>query len=339
MRVDVVGVIEAAYAIERDDTRWLSALAEHAAPALDKGFGVAAALYKVSDDGHAHIGSSVVVGGDAALFETLRLGTATVPPAFVERMFRVGPKCQSSSTLLGIPKEAFAGLPVAAATLVPKEIFDTHGVISGDPSGTGCTIMAPKRKWGPADRRTVHVWSRIAAHLAAAHRLRGRLASASEPVEAVLSPSGRIEHAEHGARDAASRAALVESAKRLDRARGSLRRRAPLEAVDLWRALVDGRWSLVDHFDNDGRRFLLARPNEPSARSALRALSARQRDALALATLGHGNKFIGYQLGLTSSAVAMLLARAAQKLGVRSRLQLMTAFRRVEQSLRGRART
>jgi DNA-binding CsgD family transcriptional regulator len=187
--------------------------------------------------------------------------------------------------------------------------------------------VSPKRKWGPVDRRTVHVWSRVAAHLAAACRLRDRTASAPETADAVLSPSGRLEQAEPCAQDAASRAALTESAKRIDRARGSVRRRDPVEAMELWRALVDGRWSLVDHFDHDGRRFLFARRNEATASRSAR-LSLKEREVLAHAALGHTNKFIGYQLGLAPSSVAMHLSRCARKLGARSRVELIAMHRR-----------
>jgi DNA-binding NarL/FixJ family response regulator len=168
------------------------------------------------------------------------------------------------------------------------------------------------------------VWTRIAAHLAAAVRLR-REVGHTRPVEAVLSPSGRLEHAESPAQGADVRAALTDGAVRIDRARGSLRRRDPEEAVEIWRALVAGRWSLVDHFDHDGRRFLLARRNEPSG-GTLAGLTAQEHEVLALAALGHTNKLIAYQLGLSPSAVAMRLSRVARTLGVRTRVQLIAAY-------------
>jgi DNA-binding CsgD family transcriptional regulator len=101
-----------------------------------------------------------------------------------------------------------------------------------------------------------------------------------------------------------------------------MRRKDPDEAVALWRALVAGRWSLVEHFDHDGRRYLLARRNEPVA-AKLAGLSLVEREVLALAALGHTNKLIAYQLGLTPSAVAMRLSRVAKKLGVSTRVQLV----------------
>ena len=327
MKADIVGVIEAAYLNEPDDVAWLRALAEVASPGLAQGFGVSAAMYRFSADGHVHIGPIAVASGDPSFFESIREGTSHVPPPLVARMFKTGPSCSSASSLMELPKERWESLPVAGGVLAPRGAFDTMGVTSGDPRGRGCILMAPKRRWGPVPRATAYVWSRVAAHLAAAYRLRRRLSSPAEPPDAVLSPSGRLEHAEPHARDAESRESLTEGARRIERARGSLRRRQPHEAVDVWRALVAGRWSLIDHFDHDGRRFLLARRNDPFAAVAA-SLSTREREVLAHAALGHSNKFIAYELGVSASSVAMHLSRAARKLRVHSRVELIAAYRR-----------
>jgi DNA-binding CsgD family transcriptional regulator len=88
---------------------------------------------------------------------------------------------------------------------------------------------------------------------------------------------------------------------------------------------VDGTWSLVDHVESDGRRWVLARRNAPGARDP-KALSPRERDVLALAALGHSNKYVGYLLGLAPSTVAGHLAAAQRKLRLRSRSELIAMF-------------
>jgi len=87
---------------------------------------------------------------------------------------------------------------------------------------------------------------------------------------------------------------------------------------------VARRWSLVDRFDSDGRRFLVARRNEPDVRDP-RALSPRERQVAAFAALGHSNKLIAYTLGLSASTIATHLAAAMRKLAVRSRVELARA--------------
>jgi DNA-binding CsgD family transcriptional regulator len=161
--------------------------------------------------------------------------------------------------------------------------------------------------------------------MAAAVRL--RLASDREQrVDAVLRPNGAVAHAEADAQPREAREALRSAAAWMDRARGPLRRRDPVEAVEIWRALVAGRWSLVDHFDHDGKRFVLARRNAPAS-PACGDLTPAERTVLEYIALGHTNKFVAYELGISTSGVAMHLGRAAKRLGARSRVELIAAYR------------
>jgi DNA-binding CsgD family transcriptional regulator len=252
-------------------------------------------------------------------------------PEVVARMYLTGPSCAAGSTQYERGAGEWKAEPGIATAIATTPATDGIGVVTGDPSGIGCVFAFPKHDIGPIRRATSLLWSRIAAHIGAAYRLRSAHAP-STGVDAVLSPSGRVEHAETTTQGTNVRAALTEGAKRMGQARGALRRRNPSEAVETWRALVAGRWSLVDHFDHDGRRFLLARRNEPTPAATLTGLTNRQRDVLAHAAMGHSNKLIAYELGLTPSAVAMILARLARTLGVRTRVQLIAAY----QGARGR---
>ncbi len=92
--------------------------------------------------------------------------------------------------------------------------------------------------------------------------------------------------------------------------------------VEAWRGLVAARWSIVDRFEHDGKRFLLAQENAPVSPSR-RELSERERQALAYAKLGHSNKLIAYELGISASTVGVLLWRAANKLGTKTREELL----------------
>jgi DNA-binding CsgD family transcriptional regulator len=328
---DVVGVIEAAYAREPNDASWIRRLTEVAGPALDQGLGVFAGLYDTNDGHQMRVEPVHAVGACAKIDVTglFREAYAPMEPALMRFLFNNGPVGSGGRQRAGMSLETFNAHPatVISATKTGGMFTDCLGVISGNPAGPGCLIMAPFRVSVRARARTCELWTRIAAHLAAAVRLRRGVAAHEAPrVEAVLSPSGRVEHAEGVAREADARSALSFGASRMDRARGSLRRRDPHEAVALWSALVEGRWSLVEHFDHDGRRYVLARRNETSA-AKLRGLTFLERQVLTLAAMGHTNKLIAYQLGISLSAVAMRLSRAAKKLGVRTRVQLMEKCR------------
>jgi DNA-binding NarL/FixJ family response regulator len=81
----------------------------------------------------------------------------------------------------------------------------------------------------------------------------------------------------------------------------------------VWRGLVAGRWSLVEQVDTDGRRYLIAHRNDPTTPD-LRALTSRERQVVGYADLGHSNKLIAYELGLSPSTVGVQLKRGRAKL-------------------------
>jgi DNA-binding CsgD family transcriptional regulator len=106
---------------------------------------------------------------------------------------------------------------------------------------------------------------------------------------------------------------------------GELEPDDPPDPVATWQAVVDGRWSLVEHFDSDGRRCFVIRKHGPTE-PVSPLLNERERQIVALASVGHSNKLIAYELGLSSSRVATQLTSAARKLGVASRKTLLHAF-------------
>jgi DNA-binding CsgD family transcriptional regulator len=56
----------------------------------------------------------------------------------------------------------------------------------------------------------------------------------------------------------------------------------------------------------------------------LDALTERERQVVLQATLGFTNKEIAYALGVSASTVRVLMARAAGRIGVRTRAELLS---------------
>jgi DNA-binding NarL/FixJ family response regulator len=82
---------------------------------------------------------------------------------------------------------------------------------------------------------------------------------------------------------------------------------------------------LLDQFESDGRRFIVARENAPRPPGP-GALTLRERQVVGYAALGHDNKIIAYDLGIAHATVKVLMARAAMKLGVRSRAEVISTY-------------
>jgi DNA-binding CsgD family transcriptional regulator len=96
--------------------------------------------------------------------------------------------------------------------------------------------------------------------------------------------------------------------------------------MELWQGLVDGRWSLLDVIDSDGRAFTVLHENPIYVRSSV-ALSERERQVAYLVGRGHHIKLVAYELGLSASTVRSQLRSALRKLNCddRSALQRLVA--------------
>ena len=84
-----------------------------------------------------------------------------------------------------------------------------------------------------------------------------------------------------------------------------------------WNSLTGGGWSLVDQFDRDGRRYLIAERAMgcvPISAPDWRMLAARAR--------GAALKVIACELGVSVPAVSRRVRRAMDKLGIRSQGEL-----------------
>jgi DNA-binding NarL/FixJ family response regulator len=138
--------------------------------------------------------------------------------------------------------------------------------------------------WPPAQLRQL---AQVAAHLAAAWRVRGALA--------VPAP------------DQVLRQAVVAQSAR------AAGHDAPAGQV-LWPALLAGQWSLLDAFTAAGARHVVAYRN-PDTAAPLRTLLPREQIVLEHALAGRSGKWIAFELDRSESAVARTLRAALRKLG------------------------
>jgi DNA-binding CsgD family transcriptional regulator len=212
-------------------------------------------------------------------------------------------------------------------------MYDAIWITAAEPSGWGCGLHAGRPRIAPVSRQSAARWARVGAHLSAAVRLRRKLAAAragSAPsearAEAVFLPDGRACHVEGRATDPVVLDRLRESVLRLEQLRARAFEGDEAAAIRAWQVLIDGRWSLVDGFQREGRRYILARENEPTP-PGVPALTLRERQVVGCASLGHDNQVIAYELGISHSSVRALLTRAATKLGAANRDEVLTAYR------------
>jgi DNA-binding CsgD family transcriptional regulator len=328
MARELIDVLEAAYLLDGTDDAWMRRLLEQVRRFLGSGLSVVGFFVDHNTPRHVEPIRPVVLGLPAEHADRIAQGILDSGPLFRE-LQRTTPAVGTASSSLG--GVSWGGiLPMLHDPLATAGVRDVIGLRTQDPSGRGVVLGATLPQVTTLSRAELHTWHRVCAHVAAALRLRRRTCDAtgtslpegSADTEAVLRPDGTVAHAEGDATTPAALSALSTAVRDFERARGRAGPVSSEEALSLWRALVTGRWSLVDSFDHDGRRYVVARSNPPSV-SRPRGLSAREQEVVAYAVLGHSNKMISYELGLSISAVSAYLSHAMQKLGVSSRVQLI----------------
>jgi DNA-binding CsgD family transcriptional regulator len=319
-RRDYLGVLEAAYAVRCDELEWVTGIARAMCPILNQGLGVIVYTYD------AHAGPTLELGPlgqDGTECWLPRLATTFAMGLSAEEARRVYAGRRPVESLSSIQGD-FPLREEALNVIAAREVPDALGVRAHNPEQRSVLILACSRVRcrvpGPRQRAALN---RIAAHVAAAARL--RLSGAAEPddADAVLSVAGRLEHL--AIVDDGNAPSVLPDAVRSRSMARKLRREDPARALQLWQALVAGRWSLVDHEDRDGRRFVLARRNASNVREPA-ALTPNERLAALYAVSGHPNSLVAYELGLSPSTTSVLLRSAMRKLRVKSVAELAQLF-------------
>src|SRR4051794_14732390 len=89
-----------------------------------------------------------------------------------------------------------------------------------------------------------------------------------------------------------------------------------VDAAEVWRALVDGRWFLVACEDRGGRRLLLLHPSVAEEVEKC-ALSHRDQRIVRSAVSGESSKLIAYEVGVSEGTVSTVLSAVANRLGAK----------------------
>jgi len=324
----IIGFTEAAYDLEPDDEAWLPKLLQAGLPALDQGLGVAGMVYgRPPDGGSFQLLDVHVASGPANFAELHARALETTPPDVLRAQVRPGRAGTASVDAQGDLEQ------LAHYTSHVDYCEDILYITAVDCRGAGIAIVAPLPAITRLKGHHAERWEMLAAHVDSGHRLRqglsvqnaGEQPSTELPhdAEAIFDVhSFRITDAVGYAQEPTATKRLRDAAIAVDRARGKMRDADPERALEIWKALVRGRWSMVDWFDTDGRRFVLALPNSPHVADP-RGLTERESQVVAYAVLGQTNKMIAYRLGLSKSRVSMLLRAAMRKLNVQTREQLV----------------
>lgn len=307
LRARWVALLEALYAPEPDDRAWGAAVVD----ASDRIFGIP-----------DHSGVTIV--------------THPAPAETIELELAVG---MAEREAAFINEYRALGFDTIRKFFYPPTMVNTHGALLRDASekvrevvrlghahyGTADAIgliahpapglvavlyhFAPARvTLGREERRLL---AQATLHFETACRLRRGTAN----VIGEVLPDGRVIDLRE-----ASGARLRHRVQLMERARTRRHRNEP-DAIDLWSALLEGRFSLVERTHGARRTYLVV--DNPPARTALRALTPGEVETLAQASRGLSAKMIAYALGVSQATVSQRLASAASKVGAATRTELV----------------
>jgi DNA-binding CsgD family transcriptional regulator len=305
---DPIGLVEAAY----DDApreQWLRTLVERTSTLVPESRASGCYGLDLRNPNAPSFSSPLVVG--------LPVGFAAV---WIERLAAMDLRlvARACARKVGSLSELGGG---KASTVGPVgELAEQYGAdafycIALDSEGRGLVLSTLLSRPQQLTRGIRSRWSLLGAHLAAADRLRRKPPDERQD-DCILSPGGRVEHAEGAATGIRAREQLRAAVVARDKARTRAVRSSPDEALALWRGLVSGQWSLLDRFESDGRRYVVARRNEPVPTNPM-ALTLRERQILGHLLQGDALKVAAYALGIDVSTVSATAKTLLLKLGVR----------------------
>jgi DNA-binding NarL/FixJ family response regulator len=245
--------------------------------------------------------------------DLLRSQVARMAPAEMDPFARYPAYLGTMQRVLG-PEPPPPEVGEFITTVGSVDVLGLVGIVDEYTISVGGPYAVKRLKIPSAEQRLL---KQVALHLEAGLRL--RLRKSAEV--GVLSPDGRVLHAENALTDAAAaRSELSHHVARVERTR-TRRQRTASTAADAWSALVSGEWGIVERTDADGKRYYAVIETHCSPR--LKALTPLETQVTELSARGLTGKAVGYALGLTTPTVSRTLFDATLKLGLGSRTELV----------------
>lgn len=327
-----IALVEAAYNLEVAPTEWLPNLLRAGGEIFDFGQGCAGAIVTgTSQQGEPLVSQVHTENAPKDLATRLARAARDADPSFAEAT--PSPTPTMVRTLAEV-RRSHPRVHTALTHHVGCKDMLALWAVDADVHGVG--IHIPSSRLIDLDRKDRRRWQMLSTHICAGHRLRRRLGDTHRgvPLKEISAEGGALLDPKDlsfaqgacGAAGGDARSAIRNAAIQMDRARDRIRHGEVDEALQLWEDVVRGRWSVVDWFDTDGRRFILALPNTGPALDP-RGLTEREYQVATQAGSGESSKVIAYNLGISRSRVSTLLQGAMRKLGVQTRAHLVIRIR------------
>jgi DNA-binding CsgD family transcriptional regulator len=314
-RSDYVSIVEACYCAEDSDDDWLAGVLAAARPLLDLGGGIALSMVQERPEGRR----IVLSRGAGRLADMVRLSWPVIEQLDAESYRKLFYPRQLVVSASALAQEFSPPAQAALSSLLAHaRTRDLMGMLGYPGEGWVFALFVALDE-GAVTPGVRDALRRLRIHVEASLRL--RLFASADSV-AILRADGRVEHVREGALDDELRAALGAQTANIERARSTRGRADDEHALALWHALVEGRLSLVERVESDGKRYYHAFENAPHVRAA-RAMTETEAVVLSLTLRGLSGKEVAYSTGLSQARISSALALAAERLGFARREDLL----------------
>lgn len=304
-----VALLEHCYREGGSHHEWLSNLLDVGRSVLQNGFGYGFSMQRATAQGPVPFLGDYRSMSIDPFRETAAIDNIDVR-AYETLWHPRRPATFISSLIVALPQE-LRGMMVDY--LEGARVVDMFGVLGHPTHDTAFALWTGVARRSDISRRARDALLRMRIHIEAGLRL--RLNGASQVV-AILTPTGRIEHLTAKADGRHSCEQLMDHARAIETARTQLTPAEQERALGAWRALVAGRWSMIERVDTDGKRFYFAFENPPYAVQH-RELSQVECSVIDMFARGHAGKYVAYALGIAESSVSRHLRSATARLGFR----------------------
>ena len=306
-------MVSGAYDLSGSFEMWFAAALSRLRTHLDEGFG-AGGVVSTTELGEIlqiHLDGAHPIHRVLSYLSEPLVGVIA-PRGFAAKTFSEMIGIQASSRFIAPFRRAFVGA-------------DASSLWGVDGAGITLSIFSPRRELASARPFEHRLARHVMPHVCAALRLRRSLTGLgleTASAEVVFDSNGRCRNAQGMGEPASAREALRCAVLRMERDRA----RSSDDSEDAREALLDGRWSLVDRFESDGRRFIVAYRNPPGVLDP-RRLSPRERDVAARIAQGMSHEAVAAELGISASTVASVASAVIRKLGLGSARELPLFWR------------
>jgi DNA-binding CsgD family transcriptional regulator len=311
-----VAIVRAIYDLTADDGAWLRNVMAAMQPAVDRGLGLIGFEYDHGDLTRRRVFNVQALAAPDDMDDSAVSVVLNSPKDTTRAMYS-----RERSTGAGFRSQYARARDTEMSRVAGRfgiaDVFHCGGVDEGI-RGPSITSPLPDRyAMGP---RTAARWRDLSWHMLGGWCIRQGLREqrAASRGDALVDIEGPV--VDVNASNARALEALRAAAVQVDRQRSG-KRVGSVEAERVWRAMLRERWALVDSFEANGRRYLVARRGPKHAPDP-RGLTPREREIAHRLAAGHTQKLIAYELGLKPSTVATHVQNLRTKLSAPNRVAL-----------------